>query len=307
MRTITFCSLQSFDRADQMLRSVLPAHSRAFFQDLIAKGQVLLQGSPCESDTKVQKKAEISVSIPDLKEIGLVGADIPLHIIYEDDDMLIIDKEAGMVIHPTDNGGHLDDTLVNALIHYCGAELSVKSELRPGIVHRLDKDTSGLIVVAKNDAALEYLAKQWEDRSVEKEYIVLVAGTVKEERGAIEAPIGRSAGDRKKMAVRTGSVGRDARTEFTVIQRLPDSTLLKAKILTGRTHQIRVHFSSIGHPVVGDQTYGNTRLNHSYEERFGLTRQFLHAHRLIIRMPSTGKEREFVAPLPPDLQVCLPE
>lgn len=290
-----------------MLRAILPHHSRAFFQDLIAKGQVMIQGKPCESDTRVQPKDEISLNIPDLKEIGLVGADIPLSIVYEDDDLLVIDKPAGMVVHPTDNGGHLDDTLVNALIHHCGKSLSVKSELRPGIVHRLDKDTSGLIVVAKNDHALEYLAKQWEDRSVEKEYIALVVGAVKEDKGAIEAPIGRSASDRKKMSVRTGSVGKDARTEFEVMQRLPDATLLKVKILTGRTHQIRVHFSSIGHPVVGDHTYGNTKINETYEDRFGLTRQFLHAHRLVITMPSTRKEQEFVSPLPADLQACLPK
>lgn len=344
MRTITFCSLRTFDRADQMLRAILPAHSRSFFQDLIGKNQVKIGGKACESDSRVHERDEISVNIPDLKEIGLVGSDIPLVIVYEDDDLLVIDKPAGMVVHPTDNGGHLDDTLVNAVIHHCSQQsplpplsrghsklnskektllsyghfsqsrakggellssLSIKSELRPGIVHRLDKDTSGLIVVAKNDKSLEYLAKQWEDRTVDKEYIALVAGTVKEEKGAIEAPIGRSASDRKKMAVRTGSVGRDARTEFEVMQRFPDTTLLKVRILTGRTHQIRVHFASIGHPVIGDRTYGNAKLNAVYEEHFGLQRQFLHAQRLVFKMPSTKMEREFVSELPPELEVCL--
>lgn len=238
---------------------------------------------------KVEEGDVIEVSLPEVKEAEIVPEDIPLDIVYEDHDLLVINKARGMVVHPA--AGNWSGTLVNALMFHCGRELSaINGVLRPGIVHRLDKDTSGLMLVAKNDLSHNHLAQQIKDHTVRREYHTVVIGNLREDEGTIDAPIGRHKTDRKRMAV-TEQNSRDARTHYKVLARFSGFTYASCLLETGRTHQIRVHMSHIGHPVVGDSTYGA-------RDKLGLSGQCLHSKNITFVHPRTGEEMYFESELP---------
>ena len=263
--------------------------SRAMVQKLIQEGNILVYGAAKKDSYKVQLGDEIEVNIPEAKEIGLKPENIELEIVYEDNDIIVVNKPKGLVVHPAN--GNPDGTLVNAIMAICKDSLSgIGGEIRPGIVHRLDKDTSGLIIVAKNDQAHINMSKEIKDRQVKKIYIALVRGRVAENEATINMPIGRSTKDRKKMAVRKD--GKEAITHFKVIKRYHNYTLLEVKIDTGRTHQIRVHMAEIGYPIVGDAVYSNGK------NEFGVEGQMLHAYKLEFEHPTTKKHMELIAPLP---------
>jgi len=281
-------------RLDRFLSEAFPNLSRSYVQKLIETGAVTVDGKSSKPALKLAPGAVVRISIPPPKPAAAEAEYIPLTIVYEDDDLLVVDKPAGLVVHPAP--GHPGGTLVNALLARY-PNLRITDTLRPGIVHRLDKDTSGLMVVAKNDRAFACLVEQMKKREVLKEYIVLVHGQLRVKEGVIDAPIGRDPRNRKKMAVVPG--GKPARTLFRVVQMLDQFTLVEAQLETGRTHQIRVHFASIGHPVVGDQVYGPGKRD------LEIGRQFLHAYRLSFRLPSTGKQADFRSPLPADLERLL--
>jgi len=267
--------------------------SRSYAQKLIEEGQVKVNSHPAKASHKLNTGDKVIASIPPPTSISLAPEAIPLKVLYEDKDVIVIDKPAGLLVHPA--AGQKSGTLVNAILARCPDLGEIKGSIRPGIVHRLDKDTSGLMMVAKNDAAHASLSRQIKQRSIKKGYIALVLGQLAPECGAIEAPIGRHPKDRKRMAVVSG--GREAKTEYRVIKYLDDCTLLEVMPETGRTHQIRVHLSAIGHPVFGDHIYGKRSPI--------LERQFLHAHKLGFRLPSTGEFVEFTSELPPELQEVL--
>lgn len=267
--------------------------SRSHIQKLIREGRVLVDGHPARASLKVADGEKIVIEIPSPVPLSVNPEEIPLDIVYEDDDLMVINKPAGLTVHPAP--GHRTGTLVNAVLAHCPALGGIKGTLRPGIVHRLDKDTSGLMMVAKNDAAQASLSSQIKQRAVKKGYLVLVRGHLLPAEGAIEAPIGRHPRDRKRMAVVAN--GKDARTSYRVKQYMSNYSLLEVYIETGRTHQIRVHLSAIGHTVVGDAVYGGkSKL---------LERQFVHAHRLGFRLPRGGEFVEFQSELAPDLQRAL--
>ena len=267
--------------------------SRAYAQQLIREGQITVNGHRSKASHRLAVGDRVIAVIPPPSPISLAPEDIPLKVVYEDSDLIVVDKPAGLLVHPA--AGQYTGTLVNALLARYPDLQGIDGSVRPGIVHRLDKNTSGLMVVAKNDAAQMSLSRQIKQRSITKGYLALVTGRLSPERGAIEAPIGRHPKDRKRMAVVSG--GREARTQYRVIKYLNEYTLLEAMPETGRTHQIRVHFSAIGHPVFGDPVYGKRSPL--------LGRQFLHAHRLGFRLPSTGEFVEFGSELPPDLEEVL--
>lgn len=263
--------------------------SRTMIQKLIEDGEILVNGQEKKISYKTKQGDVIEIHIPEAKEINLKAQDIPLDVVYEDDDIIVVNKPKGMVVHPAN--GNPDGTLVNAVMSLCKGSLSgIGGEIRPGIVHRLDKDTSGLIIIAKNDVAHINLSKQIKDRQVKKIYIALVKGNVSENEATVNMPIGRSTKDRKKMAVRKD--GKEAITHFKVLKRYGKYTLLELKIDTGRTHQIRVHMAEIGHPVVGDIIYSNGK------NEFGIEGQMLHAKSLDFQHPVTGKQIHLEAELP---------
>jgi 23S rRNA pseudouridine1911/1915/1917 synthase len=279
-------------RLDKYLTQVLPQFSRAYLQKLIVQGYILVNGQRAKANQRLNKADRITVEIFTLPAHPL-AEQIPLTIIYEDEDMLVIDKPAGLTVHPAP--GHPSHTLVNAVLAHCPG-LAMSNELmRPGIVHRLDKDTSGLMVIAKNDFAREYLAAQFKSRTVTKGYLVLVRGRLSPEQGIIEAPIGRDPHSRRRMAI--VEAGKEASTRYQVRKYLDSYTLVEVTPLTGRTHQIRIHLSAIGCPVVGDPIYGIKSAH--------LSRQFVHAYRLGFRLPSTKQYQEFTSPLPMDLEQAL--
>lgn len=288
---------ESGERLDRAVALRIPDISRSYAATLIEEGHVEVNGTTASKGAlKLKTGDHVCVRLPMPRPSGLVAEDIPLNVIYEDADLAVIDKPAGMVIHPSP--GHGTGTLVNALLaHVPGIELDMGDEMRPGIVHRLDKDTSGLIVVAKQRVAHEALSRQMASRAMLKEYLALLAGKVRPPAGVIDAPIARDPRDRQRMAV--VSDGRHARTHYATERELGHYTLVRVTLETGRTHQIRVHMASIGYPVVGDPVYGKRTL--SAARSLGITRQFLHAHRLGFALPSSGEWREFVSPLPPDL------
>jgi 23S rRNA pseudouridine1911/1915/1917 synthase len=289
------------ERLDRYLASQVPNCSRSQIQRLIDEGQVLV---PRVKHTKanVQLRAgdEIRVTLPELVAAAPIAQDIPLDILFNDPDIVVVNKPAGMVVHPA--AGNADGTLVNALLHHVKDLSGIGGEIRPGIVHRLDKGTSGVMVVAKHDAAHQELARQFHDREVEKEYVALVWGLV-QQRKRIEAAIGRDPKHRQKMSTRA-SRARDAVTRVTWARDLKGLTLCRIAIHTGRTHQIRVHMSGIGHPIVGDALYGGVhrRVPHQFRAVQSLTRPFLHAERLTLTHPRTGERMTFTAPLPADLE-----
>jgi 23S rRNA pseudouridine1911/1915/1917 synthase len=265
--------------------------SRVAIQRLIGEEKILVKGKKTKPSYKVQENDEITIEEEKPKEIELKAQDIPIEIIYEDDDMIVVNKPKGMVVHPAN--GNPDGTLVNAIMAICRDSLSgIGGEIRPGIVHRIDKDTSGILMVAKNDKAHIALSEQIKNHEVKKTYIALVRGIVKENEATIKMPIGRSTKDRKKMAVTQN--GKEAITHFKVLQRYPkhNCTLLEVKIETGRTHQIRVHLSQIGYPIIGDTTYSNGK------NEWGIQGQCLHAKNLQFKHPTTGKEMFLEAELP---------
>mgnify|MGYP001052310035 CR=1 FL=1 len=293
-------------RLDAYLAAAHPALSRSRWKQLIESGRVALNGAPAlKPNTPLAPGDSLVCTLPDPEPAGLVPADIPLSILYEDPDLIVLDKPAGLVVHPAP--GHPGDTLVNALLHHCTDLQGIGGELRPGIVHRLDKDTSGVLVVAKNEQAVANLVAQFSAHTVEKEYLALVWGALRKPSGEISGPIGRHPVHRQKMAVT--EKGRPALTRYDTLAAGPLATLLRIRIETGRTHQIRVHMAHLGHPVVGDATYGRAR--HGLPENLSIPRQMLHAHVLRISHPRTGRPLEFTAPPPPDFlaarHVLLPQ
>jgi 23S rRNA pseudouridine1911/1915/1917 synthase len=281
--------------------AAVPGISRSHAALLVAEGRVLVNERPIDKPSHKLKPGDlVSVEIPPPAPSSLKAEAIPLSVVYEDADLLVVDKPAGMVVHPAP--GHSGGTLVNALLaHVPGIELDMGDEARPGIVHRLDKDTSGLIVVAKNRAAHERLSRQMAERKVLKEYVAVVLGRPRQEAGVIDAPIARDPRDRQRMATVEG--GRPARTRYAVERRLGRYSLVRATLETGRTHQIRVHMAATGHPLLGDPVYGKATLKDA--AALGLHRQFLHAQRLGLTLPSSGEWREFTSDLPADLAAAL--
>lgn len=285
-------------RLDAYISSKEENMSRTNIQRLIEEGNVLVNGQKKKISYKVQMGDNIEINIPEAKETNIRAENIPLEIVYEDKDIIVVNKPKGMVVHPAN--GNPDGTLVNAIMNICKDSLSgIGGEIRPGIVHRLDKDTSGLLIVAKNDLAHINMSKQIKDREVRKIYIALVKGNINENEATINMPIGRSTKDRKKMAVRKD--GKEAITHFKVLKRYGDYTLLKVKIDTGRTHQIRVHLAEIGYPVVGDMVYSRGK------NEFGVEGQMLHAQSLEFKHPITGQEMHLEADLPQYFKNVLKE
>jgi 23S rRNA pseudouridine1911/1915/1917 synthase len=280
-------------RLDRFVGERCPELSRTHAQKLIAGGLVTVNGRPAKASLKLGSGDRVDIVVPPEPPPRLAPEPIPLDIVYEDTDLLVVDKPAGLAVHPAP--GHPSHTLVNAVLGYLPGLAEADGSLRPGIVHRLDKNTSGLILVAKNRPAHENLSDQFKSRAVSKSYLVLVKGKLEPEAGVIEAAIGRDPRNRQRMAV--VSRGREARTKYRVVKYLGKYTLLEISPETGRTHQIRVHLTAIGFPVVGDATYGVTS---PY-----LSRQFLHASKIGFRLPSTGQYVEFSSPLPPDLAEAL--
>jgi 23S rRNA pseudouridine1911/1915/1917 synthase len=284
---------ESGARLDKYVCQKCPELSRTYIQKLISDGRITVNDRIAKAGLKLNIGDRLTVMIPIATPSPLSPEAIPLDIIYEDDDILVIDKPAGLAIHPSP--GHPSHTLVNAILSYLPTLPDTDDSLRPGIVHRLDKDTSGVMLVAKNRQSQTNLIDQFKTHSVVKAYLVLVKGHLTPESGVIEAPIGRDPRNRKRMAVATK--GREARTQYNVVKYIGDYTLLEVKPETGRTHQIRVHLSAIGYPVVGDKVYG---VKSTY-----LSRQFLHASRLGFKLPSTDEYVEFTSDLPPDLEQAL--
>ncbi|NLM09548.1 MAG: RluA family pseudouridine synthase [Clostridiaceae bacterium] len=279
-------------RLDAYLAGKIPDLSRSYIQKLINDNLILVNGKSTKGKIKTSPGMNILVNIPEPEPLSLNPENIPLNIIYEDSDILIVNKPKDMVVHPAP--GNKDNTLVNALLYHCKDSLSdINGVIRPGIVHRIDKDTTGLIAVAKNNNAHRSLAMQLKEHSMERVYEAIVEGIIKEDNGVIDAPIGRHPADRKKMAVTPGK-GREAITYFKVLERLKGATHVRLRLETGRTHQIRVHMSYIRHPVYGDPLYGAS-------SRKKITGgQMLHARYLRLKHPSTGEYMEFEAELPED-------
>ena len=278
-------------RADQFLSQSLNNLTRSAAQKLLEGGHVLRAGKALKKNDRLNPGDEISVLIPDPAEVEILPQDIPLDVVYEEEDVIVVNKPVGMVVHPAP--GHPDGTLVNALLHHCGDSLSgINGELRPGIVHRIDRDTSGLIIAAKNDTAHLALAEQLQDHSLYREYEAVIVGGLKDDQGTVDLPIARHPTDRKKMAINHYN-GRHAVTHWTVLRRYPGYTHVQCRLETGRTHQIRVHLAAQGHPVLGDPVYNGVRKG--FPELAG---QCLHARRLSFVHPRTGERMMLEAPLP---------
>jgi len=280
------------------------ALSRSYIQRLIKNGLILVNSRHEKSSYKIKQGDVIELTIPAEPEITLIPEDIPLDIIWEDEHIVVVNKPPNMVVYPA--VGHRSGTLLNALISRCDKLASIGAPLRPGIVHRLDKDTSGLIVFAKDNASYLNLSKQFKEREVEKHYLALLYGELKKDHGEISTAIGRAISDRKKMSVRTRK-GKEAVTQFEVIKRFKSATLTRVKIITGRTHQIRVHFAASGYPVLGDKTYGKKTVIKFGQETIRFNRQMLHAHTLRFKHPVNGEPVEFIAPLPYDMEKAIEE
>ncbi|MBC8572245.1 RluA family pseudouridine synthase [Jingyaoa shaoxingensis] len=278
-------------RIDRFLSEQLPEHSRSYIQKLIKDGQVSIEGKAVKSNYKITGSEEIALLIPDQVIPDILPEDIPLDILYEDQDLIVINKPKGMVVHPA--AGHYSGTLVNALMYHCKDDLSgINGVMRPGIVHRIDRNTTGSLLVCKNDFAHNAIAEQLKVHSITRRYRAIVHGNLKDDQGTVDAPIGRHPIDRKKMAIEPRN-GRDAITHYHVLERFGNYTYIECQLETGRTHQIRVHMSSIHHPIVGDDVYGPAKCPFS-----GLQGQTLHAQVLGFIHPRTGEYMEFSAPLP---------
>lgn len=302
--TVTLVAAEAGDRLDKWLAGQLPDRSRSEIQRWIEAGLVSAGSKPLRANHRLRAGDVITVSVPAPESYAVEPEPIPLDVLYEDADLLVINKPAGMVVHPA--AGNWHGTLVNAVLHHCPDLAGVGGAHRPGIVHRLDKDTSGVILVAKNDASHRDLQAQFQARQVHKTYLALVYGLLSPECGEITAPIGRDLRDRKRMAVVAASAGRPATTRYETLATYHSPanggrlSLLACHPLTGRTHQIRVHLAYARHPIVGDEIYGGRR-----RAALGCPRQFLHAQTIRFRLPRTGEEVEFSARLAPELQTVL--
>jgi len=304
-RTITVPTDGDGLRLDHFLVSVIPSQSRSQIQRLIKGGLVKVGGRDAKANQPMKAGQDVTVELPEPVDSTVAAEALPLPILYQDADLIVVDKPAGMVVHPA--AGHSSGTLVNALLHHVSDLSGIGGEKRPGIVHRLDRGTSGLMVVAKNDAAHQELSRQFRDREVEKEYLALVWGLVQAGR-RIDAPIGRDPANRKKMSARARR-SREAVTRIVRAEPLRVLTLVQVAIYTGRTHQIRVHLNAIGHPIVGDALYGGVHRHVPGDLRAvtHLERPFLHAARLAFTHPGDGRPMEFTSELPDDLQHVLDE
>lgn len=295
-------------RLDQFLVKSFPEHSRAFWQRMIGNHNVLVNGHPYRVHQKVKLSDKIEVIWPEEKPVEKMLPESPLNIVYEDLDLLVVNKPAGLVVHPA--YGNETGTLIEQVADHCGfVPEDFEDSLRPGLIHRLDKDTSGALLIAKNVVSQNHLARNLAERKFEKKYLALVAGKLKEPKGLIDAPLGRAIGDRKKMTIRNGSDTKNAQTEYKVLAVAEygkySFSLVEAKLLTGRTHQIRVHFASMGNPVLCDMKYGQDKVNKFAEEELGLKRQFLHAWKLGFPHPETEKMLRLTAEVPEDLMNVL--
>lgn len=278
------------ERVDQFLARTVPDLTRSAVQRLLEEGAVTLGGEPVKKNRKTEAGEVYEVDLPDPEPIEATPQEIPLDVVYEDGDVIVVNKPVGMVVHPA--AGHPDGTLVNALLYHCGNSLSgINGKLRPGIVHRIDRDTSGLIIAAKNDAAHLALAAQLEDHSLYREYHAIAVGGFREDAGAVDAPVARHPVDRKKMAVDRVN-GKNAVTHWRVLERYSGYTYLQCRLETGRTHQIRVHLASLGHPLLGDTVYG------AKKPVPGLAGQCLHARKLTFTHPRSGEKMTVECPLP---------
>ena len=295
MRTV-FTADRADERLDLFLVRRLPDLSRSYAQRLIADGQITVDGTARKANYKLRGGEEIACTMPPAEEIEICAEDIPLDILYEDADIIVVNKARGMVVHPA--AGIHTGTLVNALLWHCHDLSGINGALRPGIVHRLDKDTSGVMVAAKNDMAHHYLARQIRDKDARREYRAIVHGNIVPRAGVITGDIGRHPTDRKKMAI-VRENGKPATTHFEVLERFGDYTYVSCRLETGRTHQIRVHMTSIGHPLVGDPKYTMKK------NPFAIVGQALHSLSLSLTHPRTGKEMAFTAPLPQDMEEIL--
>lgn len=296
MKQYTITENEDSYRLDKIIALLNNTISRTCVKRLIEENKLTVNGKKEKPSYEVKIGDKIQIEEDSPKESHIIAQNIDIEVLYEDNDILVVNKPKGMVVHP--GNGNPDGTLVNAIMGLCGKTLSgIGGEIRPGIIHRLDKDTSGVIVIAKNDKSHINISNQIKNRTTIKQYIALVRGKIKENEATINMPIGRSKTDRKKMAVRKD--GKIAITHFKVIKRYNDYTLLELKIDTGRTHQIRVHLAEIGHPVIGDYVYSNGK------NEFNVTGQMLHAKKITIVHPSTGKEVEFEAPTPQYFQDIL--
>jgi 23S rRNA pseudouridine1911/1915/1917 synthase len=290
-------------RLDRALALAVPTLSRERLKALIRSGAVETGGQVVRDPaTRVRGNESLSVAVPEPQPAHNVPQDIPLKVVFEDEHLLVVDKPAGLVVHPA--AGNLDGTLVNALLHHCAGNLSgIGGVARPGIVHRIDKDTSGLLVVAKTDVAHEGLAKQFAAHSIDRRYLALVSGVPKASHGTVDAPLARSATNRKKIAIVEGQRGKRAVTHWKRLQVLRDAALVECRLETGRTHQVRVHMASIGHPLLGDPVYGGSGKTHGKLLReFGFHRQALHATELGFVHPVTRSRLSFSSPMPADMQ-----
>jgi 23S rRNA pseudouridine1911/1915/1917 synthase len=297
-RVESFQSTDSGGRLDKFLVTCLPEFSRARLQGLILDGFVEVEGQAAKKGGQVLSRGQhVTVRIPPTHSVGLIAEKIQLDVIFENDELIVLNKPAGMVVHPA--AGHQSGTLVNAVLGYEPDMEGIGGEERPGVVHRLDKDTSGLIVMAKNERAHRWLQDQFRLRKVEKTYLALVDGNPPTPTGRVEAPIGRDPSQRKKMAITTLAKGRDSVSEYKTLESFPKHTLLEFRPHTGRTHQIRVHCAFLGCPIVADGIYGHKKAS------LDLDRQFLHAFRMKITLPGEQQPRAFEAPLPPDLLLVL--
>lgn len=297
MNKLTLQAEESAERIDALLARSVDGLTRSAAQRLLEQGAVTKNGTPVKKNYKTASGDVFEIALPEAVETELVAQDIPLDVVFEDDDLIVVNKPRGMVVHPAP--GHEDGTLVNALLHHCGESLSgIGGERRPGIVHRIDKDTSGLIIAAKNDFAHLALSAQLADHTLARTYEAVVCGTLREDNGTVDAPIGRHPTDRKRMTV-TDKNSRRAVTHWSVIARYNGYTHVRCNLETGRTHQIRVHMAHIGHPILGDLVYGRKR------PEKGLEGQCLHARALRFLHPRTGETIELTCDLPPYFQDVL--
>lgn len=293
MKQINFevLSEDADSRIDRYLAQQMPDQSRSFLQKLIREEQITVNGRPVKANYRLQPEDQVLVIVPDPQLPDILPENIPLDILYEDSDVLVINKPKGMVVHPA--AGHYTNTVVNAVMYHCQGNLSgINGVMRPGIVHRIDRDTTGAIVICKNDQAHQSLAQQLKEHSITRSYRAIVWNNLKEDEGTVDRPIGRHPVDRKKMAVNEKN-GKTAVTHYRVLERFGRFTYIECRLETGRTHQIRVHMASIGHPLLGDEVYGP-----SGKQAFRLQGQCLHAMTLGFLHPSTGEYVEFEAPLP---------
>ena len=282
---------QEEERIDKCIASLMDSLSRSYIQKMIREGYVEVNGKAVRQNFRVSADDEVAFFLPEAVEPEILPEEIPLDILYEDDDLLVVNKPKGMVVHPA--AGHYSHTLVNAVLFHCKGQLSgINGVLRPGIVHRIDKDTTGSVLVCKNDASHRSIAQQLKDHSIVRRYRDIVCGNLQEEEGTIDAPIGRDPGDRKKMAINRKN-GKEAVTHYRILQRFTGYTYIECRLETGRTHQIRVHMASLGHPLLGDAVYGPKKCPFP-----SLEGQTLHAMILGFVQPTTGEYIETCAPLP---------